>query len=82
MKQRELRDPEGTTWTCAQAFSSLGDAVAEEAAERVQTAPGRVPVVCTPSGGAETVRLELAPDWDEQLTDDDLLDVIRAVAGR
>ena len=73
MKQREITDSEGTAWTCVQAFSGAGGKLAEEAAEKATGEEGRVPVVCTPSGGARSVRLELGSDWLEQLSDEDLL---------
>lgn len=78
MKQREVQDAENVTWTCVQAFSGVSGAAAEKAAEWVESADGTVPVVCTPSGGAQSVRLELTSGWDEQLADPDLL---AAIAG-
>lgn len=52
---REVTDDEGLTWSCLEAVAGPGD--------------GRVAVVCTPSGGAQSVRLALAPDWAEGLDD-------------
>ena len=43
---------------------------------------GKVPVVCTPSGGARSVRLELAANWREALPDGELLTAIAATAAR
>jgi len=73
---REVTDDEGTTWSCVQAFAGLSDdAAAQEAAERAADGDGKLAVVCTPSGGAQSVRVELAPDW-EALPDDRLLAAI------
>jgi hypothetical protein len=75
--QRELTAADSTRWTCVQAFSGMGDnAAAREAAERVAGAEGMVAVVCTPSGGAQSVRLELPPEWSDAMSDDELLGAI------
>jgi len=76
MTQREVQDEENTRWTCVQAFAGVGGAVAREAAERAESDDGTVTVVCTPSGGEQTVRLELPGDWSERLSDDELLSAI------
>ena len=77
--QREVSDAEGTTWSCVQAYAGVGDGEAAQALEEKRAAEGRgVPVVCTPSGGAQSVRLELAHDWVEALADDALLAEIQA----
>ena len=75
--QRDVTDGEQTTWSCVQAFSGTGDsAAARAAAERVAGEDGKVAVVCTPGGGAQSVRLELDPGWEESLSDDALLAAI------
>lgn len=72
---RDVTDDSGTTWTCAQAFAGLGDpspaaqAAAEKLAERLDGGDGQVAVVATPSGGAQTVRLALPPDWETTMDD-------------
>ncbi len=76
MTQREVQDDESTTWTCVQALSGLTGQAAEEAAEKIESEKGTVPVVCTPSGGAQSVRLELAKDWSEAMSDEALLKAI------
>ena len=76
MTQREVQDEENTRWTCVQAFAGVGGEVAEAAAERAESDDGTVTVVCTPSGGEQTLRLELPSDWSERLSDDDLLSAI------
>ncbi|OON71172.1 hypothetical protein B0919_02050 [Hymenobacter sp. CRA2] len=72
MKQREVTDQHNTTWTCVQAYAAVDSAATAEAVEKSETAEGTVPVVCTPSGGAQTVRLELSKDWLDNLSDDEL----------
>ena len=78
MKQREVQDAENVRWTCVQALAGVSGAAADAAEARVESDAGTVPVVCTPSGGAETVRVELATGWDEHASDDELLDAIAA----
>lgn len=78
MEQREVQDGDAVRWTCVQAMGGLGGAAAELAAERLESAEGTVPVVCTPSGGAQSVRVELPRDWMESVDDAALL---RAIAG-
>ena len=76
--QREVTDEENTTWTCVQAYAGLGTqgaaaTFAEGAAERGEP----LAVVCTPSGGAQSVRLAVEPDWHAAMSDDALC---RAIA--
>lgn len=77
MEQREVQDADDVRWTCVQALGGLGGAAAERAADRLESDDGRLPVVCTPSGGAQSVRVELPRDWMESVDDDALL---RAIA--
>ncbi len=76
MTQREVQDADNITWTCVQAFAGLSGEAATEAAERIESAAGTVPVVCTPSGGEQSVRIELPKDWSERMSDEDLLAAI------
>lgn len=77
--QREVTDGEQVTWTCVQAYAGLGESAAAAALEERRAAEGRgVPVVCTPTGGAQSVRLELAGDWLESMSDESLLAEIEA----
>ena len=76
MKQREAQDSENITWTCVQALSGLSEEAAAEAAERIEDEAGNVPVVCTPSGGEQSVRFDLPKDWAETLSEEDLLKAI------
>ncbi|MFT2011268.1 hypothetical protein ACMA1I_21535 [Pontibacter sp. 13R65] len=74
MEQREVTDQEKTTWTCVQAYAALGD----KAAELTESDQGTVTVVCTPGGGAQTVRIDVSSDWLQNLTDEELIDKITA----
>jgi hypothetical protein len=75
---REVSDEEGITWTCIQAFAGLGNDPEKADAARVDGTRNQVHVVCTPSGGAKSVRLELTEDWEMSLSDHDLLQIIRS----
>lgn len=78
MKQREVQDAENVRWTCVQAMAGGTGATAEEAEERLASGNGTVPVVCTPSGGATSVRVELPLGWEDDASDEELL---AAIAG-
>ena len=72
MKQREVQDQNNTRWVCVEALSGLSDNTSE-VAEKIQDRNGKVPVVCTPSGGAQTVRIKVDSDWVEKLSDEELV---------
>lgn len=75
MKEREVTDQKGTSWSCVQAFSAgNGDNSAKIAK---LTEGDTIPVVCTPSGGAQSIRLQLPQDWLEGFSDDELLEALR-----
>ena len=74
---RDVTDPDGTTWTCIQAFAGLGADADKTEAARVDSAPDHVHVVCTPSGGAKSVRVQLHQAWEQELSDEELLQTIR-----
>jgi hypothetical protein len=78
MKQREVQDAENVRWVCVQALAGVDGAAAEQAVTHMESDGGTVPVVCTPSGGAQTVRLELERGWDEAVSDESLLSAIAA----
>ena len=73
---REVTDRGGTAWSCVQAFAGLGDGAARARAAQVKSADGRVHVICTPSGGARSVRVELPEAWQDEVPDDQLLAAI------
>ena len=78
---RDVTDTDGNTWSCIQAFAGLGGAAEKRAermgAARVEGAADRVHVVCTPSGGAHSVRLALPGGWESALSDAEVLEGIR-----
>ena len=74
---REVQDGEGTTWSCIQAYAGLSNDAEKREAALIEGAPNLVEVVCTPSGGAQTVRLQLASDWENKLSDEELLNEIK-----
>ncbi|GGG44262.1 hypothetical protein [Hymenobacter glacieicola] len=78
MQQREVTDSHNTTWTCVQAYAGVETAATAEAVERSTAKEDGVTVVCTPSGGAQTVRLELTSNWQESLSDEELEQAIAA----
>lgn len=78
MTQREVTDENNTTWTCVQAYAGLDKEASEKATELTENDNGTVPVVCTPGGGAQSVRPQLPENWFDTLSDEDLLSEIKA----
>ena len=70
---REVNGEDGIVWSCVEAYAGLSDEGGTEAAERAATSDGKRAVVCTPGGGAKSVRLELPADWERSLGDEQLL---------
>jgi Na+-translocating ferredoxin:NAD+ oxidoreductase RnfC subunit len=77
MKQREITDKDNVRWTCVQAYSGTDGEISEKISELSENDEGEVPVVCTPSGGAKSVRLQVSKEW-EGLSDEELLSAIEA----
>ncbi len=75
---REVTDTDGITWTCAQAYAGLSDGIQDDAAAKVNDQKDTYWVVCTPSGGAKSVRLELKGEWETSYSDEALLGEIEA----
>lgn len=74
---RTVTDGENLTWSCVQAYAGLTESGGvEAAADRTTNQNGFVPVVCTPSGGAQSVRVELPSAWAQELRDTELLAAI------
>lgn len=73
MEQREVKDAEGTIWTCVQAYAGLEGKAQEKATDIAKGNNQEVPVVCTPNGGAQTVRLHLPKNWFKKLPEEELL---------
>ncbi|TNC15905.1 hypothetical protein FF100_01165 [Methylobacterium terricola] len=63
---RDVTTPDGTAWTCIEALAEMPEAAKEKLAGE-----GRRAVVCTPSGGAHSVRLTLDEAW-RTMPDSDL----------
>ena len=78
---REVTDPDGITWTCIQAFSGLGKDPEKAEAARVNREADAFQVVCTPSGGAQSVRIELPGNWERRTSDEELLEKIHVNSG-
>lgn len=81
---REVTDGEGVRWTCVQAYAGLAQSADESGngdAARVEGEADRFRVVCTPSGGAKTVALELPGGWEEGMDDEALVREIEAARG-
>ena len=74
---RDVTDESGTTWTCIQAFAGLGGDAEKARAALVAGSDDRFHVVCTPGGGARSVRLELPGAWETGLLDERLLEALR-----
>ena len=70
MTTRTVRDSDDTEWTLAQALVGTDDE--RDHADH----DGTVPVVATPSGRRQSVRLALAPDW----TSADEAELLSAIA--
>ena len=51
----------------------ISEASASAAARKIESKRGTLPVVCTPSGGEQSVRIELPRGWAESLSDEELL---------
>jgi len=78
---REVMDGDGTRWSCAQAYAGLSNDAASEEAAKVEGSGDRYRVVCTPSGGAQSVELELPGGWEDEMPDEELLAAIAAARG-
>lgn len=68
---REVQDEQGITWSCVEAYASLSGDAGDAA--RANGPDERYRVVCTPSGGAKSVELELPAGWEDSMSDEALL---------
>lgn len=73
MQIREVQTSDGTRWQCVEAM--ISDTSNNESASK-SSATDTVTVVCTPSGGAQTVRMDLNKDWKKSVTDEELIQQI------
>lgn len=80
--ERVVNHSDGTTWTCIQAFTGLSDHTENREAGQVKGKEDTYWVVCTPSGGAQSVRLQLPEDWETACSDNALLQAIEAQSGK
>lgn len=78
--QREVKDAGGTIWTCIQAYTGLNDRSENHDAAQVKGQDDTYWVVCTPSGGAKSVRLQLHGEWEAAYSDEAILSEIEAQA--
>ena len=69
---RDVTGADGISWSCVEAYAGLSGEGGNEAAARAAEGDG-LAVVCTPSGGAKSVRLELPAGWEKSLDDEQLL---------
>jgi hypothetical protein len=77
MSEREVQDDNKVIWKCVRVFGGSNGEAAAAAAEKSEN-NGEVEVVCTPSGGEKTVRLKLQANWEEEVSDNDLVNSINA----
>jgi hypothetical protein len=68
---REVRDEQGITWSCVVAYAGLSGGGGDAA--RADGPGERYRVICTPSGAARSVELELPAGWERSVSDDDLV---------
>lgn len=73
---REITAQDGITWTCVQAYAGLSEQTEKHDAAKVDQESDKYWVVCTPSGGAKSVRLKLQGEWEKSYSDQALLDEI------
>lgn len=76
--EREITDSNNITWTCSQAYSGLESNAENQDAAEVKGQDNTYWVVCTPSGGAKSVRLKLQGDWEKLYSNEALLNEIQA----
>jgi len=76
--EREISDRNNITWKCVQAYSGLSNDEEKQDAAQVKGEDDTYWVVCTPSGGAKSVRLKLKGDWEKSYSDEMLLKEIEA----
>ncbi len=74
--ERAVNDENGITWTCIQAFTGVSDSEEKQEAAKVKGEDDAYWVVCTPSGGAKSVRLKLKGDWENEYSDEELVHAI------
>ncbi len=76
MKQREVQTQDNVIWTCVEALNGIEKETGEQARTSVRDADVSVPVVCTPNGGEQSIRIQLPSDWQNSCSDDALIHAI------
>ncbi|WP_088892253.1 hypothetical protein [Leptolyngbya ohadii] len=74
---REVTDREGTTWNCVEAYADIAEKTDKDDLAKVK-GENAYWVVCTPSGGAQSVRVKLPEDWETACSDEEILEAIEA----
>ncbi|MGQ0652505.1 MAG: AI-2E family transporter [Betaproteobacteria bacterium] len=75
--EREVTDGGQLKWSCVQAYGGSSETKRADAGADLATDDnGMVAVVCTPSAGAQSVRVELSRGWQADLADAELLAAI------
>ena len=69
---RDVTTEDELVWSCVEAYAGLSAGGEGEGGPPPRADGEPVTVVCTPRGGAQSVRLELAADWEQTTSDDDL----------
>ena len=75
---REVTDAKGITWSCVQAYAGLSDEPENQEAAQVKGESDAYWVVCTPDGGAKSVRIQLEGEWEKSYSDEELLEALQA----
>jgi len=69
MDIKEIQTADGIRWQCAEAMIKPAD---DKSSPSGKDERDLVMVVCTPTGGAQSVRIELKTDWKESVPDEEL----------
>lgn len=70
---RDVTDQDGVVWNCVEAYSGLSDSPENHEKAQVKGSDDQYWVVCTPEGGAKSVRLKLKEEWESSYSDEELL---------
>lgn len=70
---REVTDSDQVVWNCVEAYSGLSDSPENHEKAQVKGSDDQYWVVCTPGGGAKSVRLKLQEEWETSYSDEELL---------
>ncbi len=75
---REVTDKEGIAWSCKEAYSGLSEHPENHEKAQVKKTDNSYWVVCTPEGGAKSVRLQLEGEWEKTCSNEALLSSIKS----